>query len=607
MAVFKVDTDALSNLSKSVSDQKQTIEGLSKKYTTLISHTNKIIDNGPYAIPNAGTVQNTNEAINAGHTNVVKHYSQTIENISSIVIQAKIADFLATSFPPSLDSLNPLKVMKDFISDKLGFLFDGEGKTKEEKLMEGTFGDITPKEYGLLSNLAYRNTAGIQRGLESYNLDGKFEVVKVDNKSMYHYESGLDVVVFRQIDTNNEIVVFRGTEPPKITVMDLLIGSPLSIMRKNRGTIKDIREDVTGVLGVGTNIIQTHNGPVIVPVRYFHPSKQIEDARKFMEKYNEFSKSNTHVSFSGHSLGGNIATTMADEYRKTAVTFNAPRFHEDAKPLYLKNNNQSVINFKTEGDAVSEEKKGGVLDLDLDYAPGVTLEVPNVGEGEGLSAHGMMSNFHFNNKGDILIKEGQGNLYGTKSLTSSVVTPNTVGNLRALDKEGKRPIEAELLAMNNGKEKAISLVEEAINGYKELGDYKSISGEYGKSHKEFDGKEIDKQQKEIRDKMKKIEEEISEIKEETKKQIREKKEQWENSSYSTNVVDNLMYEEGGYYQQIQERKQKDLREELAHFKGELEILDFKEKKGYDSPEGEILEKLIRKEHLLKYNIKLGDS
>ncbi|RAS82589.1 hypothetical protein [Priestia endophytica] len=481
MAVFKVDTDALLNLSKSVSDQKQTIEGLSKKYTTLTSHTNKIIDNGPYAIPNAGTVQNTNEAINTGHTNVVKHYSQTIENISSIVIQAKIADFLATSFPPSLDSLNPLKVMKDFISDKLGFLFDGKEKTKEEKLMEETFKDTTPQEYAMLSNLAYRSSKNMQAGLKKYGLSDKFSVEKIDGKKVNSYPSGLDVVVFTNKNTNESIVAFRGTEPSSLS-----------------GFITDAKEDITGVLGINSRFKSpfedglkgAFSGP---PQFWFLPrlevkgnnieSKQYRDAKRFMQRLEGKLGDTSRVTFTGHSLGGWVATTMADKEKRPAVTFNAPQFYETStfykgsKERYLQNDYQNIVNFKTDTDIVSKENKY----TGMEYAPGITLSVPNVGSSALFSGHGIVDNFQFNSQGNILVNEGQGDFAHTATIDESSISAEKAKILSA------SPISPHYYFDGMTKKELLDELNKGIENYKKLAEFKSIGGEYANTekHKDF--------------------------------------------------------------------------------------------------------------------------
>jgi Lipase (class 3) len=599
MAVFKVDTGALSNLSKSVSDQKQTIEGLSKKYTTLTSHTNKIIDNGPYAIPNAGTVQNTNEAINTGHTNVVKHYSQTIENISSIVIQAKIADFLATSFPPSLDSLNLLKVMKDFISDKLGFLFDGKEKTKEEKLMEETFKTITPEEYGKLAELSYTVYDGdIKNQLQHYGLNNKFEVVKIDDKEITHYGSGLEAVAFKNKQTGEIVVSFRGTQPPKINGKMFSSWENFKTgIKYNGGFVVDVLEDKSAVVGWGSrgtygSFIQT-------------TSKQLQDGNKYVKKLHSLYGKNFEISFTGHSLGGFVATAVADSQKTKAVTFNAPEFRDGSKAELLKNNNQEVVNFRTDGDAVSKkwEKIPGMKN-----SPGLTVHVPNIGSSNGLNPHGMGDNFLFDDKGNILVNEGQRNLPKTETIDSSIVSTDTAKELHVKgekDRGGERAEGKHNLLIEKGKEEALKDLDKAIDEYSKLSNYHSISGQVGEQSKDFDMKKTKDEYKELEEKLgkkiEKAEEKIKDIEKETLKNMKESHEKWESSPgfVSPDVeAQHFVYGKASNYEERQQRRIDKLEKEIDNLQSELKeeskLLDFKVEKGYEGKDSHMMEGLIHR-------------
>ncbi|MGG1220248.1 hypothetical protein ABE236_22655 [Priestia endophytica] len=601
MAVFKVDTDALLNLSKSVSDQKQTIEGLSKKYTTLTSHTNKIIDNGPYAIPNAGTVQNANEAINTGHTNVVKHYSQTIENISSIVIQAKIADFLATSFPPSLDSLNPLKVIKDFISDKLGFLFDGKGQTKEQKLMEETFKTITPEEYGKLAELSYTVYDGeIESKLKDYHLSDKFEVIRMNGKEITHYGSGLEAVSFKNIQTGEIVVAFRGTQPPKVEGKMFSSWDNFNTgVKYNGGFLVDFLEDKSAVAGWGSlgtygSFIQT-------------TSKQLQDGNAYVKKLHSVYGKNFEISFTGHSLGGFVATGVADSQKTKAVTFNAPQFRDGSKAELLKNNNQKVVNFKTDGDAVSRkwEKIPGMKN-----SPGLTVHVPNIGSSNGLNPHGMADNFLFDDEGNILVNEGQGNLPKTETIDSSIVSTDTAKELHVKeekDRGGERAERKHNLLIEKGKEEAVKDLDKAIDEYSKLSDYHSINGQVGEQSEDFNIKKTKDEYKELEEKLekqiKKSEEKIKDIEEETVKNMREAQEKWEISPgfVSPDVeAQHFVYGKGSNYEERQQKRIDKLEKEIDNLQSELKeeskLLDFKVEKGYEGKDSHIIEGLIHRKN-----------
>lgn len=601
MAVFKVDTDALLNLSKSVSDQKQTIEGLSKKYTTLTSHTNKIIDNVPYAIPNAGTVQNTNEAINTGHTNVVKHYSQTIENISSIVIQAKIADFLATSFPPSLDSLNPLKVIKDFISDKLGFLFDGKGQTKEQKLMEETFKTITPEEYGKLAELSYTVYDGeIESKLKDYHLSDKFEVIRMNGKEITHYGSGLEAVSFKNIQTGEIVVAFRGTQPPKVEGKMFSSWDNFNTgVKYNGGFLVDFLEDKSAVAGWGSlgtygSFIQT-------------TSKQLQDGNAYVKKLHSVYGKNFEISFTGHSLGGFVATGVADSQKTKAVTFNAPQFRDGSKAELLKNNNQKVVNFKTDGDAVSRkwEKIPGMKN-----SPGLTVHVPNIGSSNGLNPHGMADNFLFDDEGNILVNEGQGNLPKTETIDSSIVSTDTAKELHVKgekDRGGERAEGKHNLLIEKGKEEAVKDLDKAIDEYSKLSDYHSINGQVGEQSEDFNIKKTKDEYKELEEKLekqiKKSEEKIKDIEEETVKNMREAQEKWGISPgfVSPDVeAQHFVYGKASNYEERQQKRIDKLEKEIDNLQSELKeeskLLDFKVEKGYEGKDSHIMEGLIHRKN-----------
>jgi len=175
---------------------------------------------------------------------------------------------------------------------------------------------ISDEDYWKMSSSAYDKVPpGAYDGAS-----GSWEVVEPKGTMLHDSESGFDAVVFRNKDTKQVVVGFRGTE-----------GSS-SLDR----SLPDFKTDLNDVvLGKAKDLEERFSSRENIILSYLDPRKNMEQdihdykhnqfrqadvlVRQVKEEYPEY-----EVTLTGHSLGGGLAQYAGAKNGVGAVTYSAP-------------------------------------------------------------------------------------------------------------------------------------------------------------------------------------------------------------------------------------------------------------------------------------------
>nr|WP_239549168.1 hypothetical protein [Scopulibacillus daqui] len=335
--------------------------------------------------------------------------------------------------------------------------------------MAEIFGKVTPEEYAKLSSLAYQDENKINKELKKFKI-GKVRLRKISGEIVHHYKSGLDAVIFQIGTSNNYIIAFRGTESNFITSF--------------KDAYRDVKNDTTGVLGIPalslTGNVWGSPDLAITGVKRGYSSSQDRDADKFIKKVKRQLGDNINLTFTGHSLGGWLADNQADKYNTTAVTFNAPRYTPGSKKEFLKNNNQKMVNFRVEGDLISEKHK---KPINMKYSPGINISVPNVALESGLKPHEINRSFRFDKRGNILIDSKQREISNDIKLTDTAKVKDDLISKKQLENIENRVINNRIYSNHNRVDEKytndlLSKVNQMISNLEKMDKFQNMGDRY---------------------------------------------------------------------------------------------------------------------------------
>lgn len=175
---------------------------------------------------------------------------------------------------------------------------------------------ISDKDYVRMSGSAYDDLPpGRYDGAA-----GSWNVIEPKQAKLHDSYSGFDAVVFRDKETKQIVVAFRGTEPEgglSRTVPDVLTDYHDIV----KGRFKDLEETYSSPFKTAVAYLNPFRNAGSEHVQYstnqFRRADQLVDVLK--EKYPD-----AEISLTGHSLGGALAQYAAAKHQVEAVTYSAP-------------------------------------------------------------------------------------------------------------------------------------------------------------------------------------------------------------------------------------------------------------------------------------------
>ncbi|WGU93538.1 lipase family protein [Paenibacillus dendritiformis] len=175
---------------------------------------------------------------------------------------------------------------------------------------------ISDKDYVRMSGSAYDDLPpGRYDGAA-----GSWNVIEPKDAKLHDSYSGFDAAVFRNKDTNQIVVAFRGTEPKgglSRTVPDVLTDYHDIV----KGRFKELEETYSSPVKTAVAYLNPFRNAGSEHIQYstnqFRRADQLVEALK--EKY-----PNAEISLTGHSLGGALAQYAAAKHQVEAVTYSAP-------------------------------------------------------------------------------------------------------------------------------------------------------------------------------------------------------------------------------------------------------------------------------------------
>ncbi len=153
---------------------------------------------------------------------------------------------------------------------------------------------ISQQVYAILSDVAYNANRGNLNQITNLAATGFIQVNTLPNTSSNPLSSGFSATAFVDQSGDNVVIAFEGT--------DLLLGANANVGQ----SLADFSADIG--LGLGFS------------------SSQLLQAAEFYEQCKE-QYPNATISFTGHSLGGGLASIMAVLFSKSAIVFDEAPFN----------------------------------------------------------------------------------------------------------------------------------------------------------------------------------------------------------------------------------------------------------------------------------------
>ncbi|WP_232698239.1 lipase family protein [Brevibacillus daliensis] len=208
---------------------------------------------------------------------------------------------------------------------------------------------LTDKDYHIMSQAAYgKNPPGLSEKMPGW------EVVEPKGATLDDPISGFDATVYRNPETNQIVVAYRGTEPDSVGFINDAITDAKDVVG---GRYKDLEETFNAPLWKQfAEYANPFNTKSYILDRLDYETNQFHRADQLItnlkEKYPDAS-----IDVTGHSLGGALAQYSAAKHDLNAITFSAPSVYNllpDDLQAYAESGffDKQIINYVHPSDSI---------------------------------------------------------------------------------------------------------------------------------------------------------------------------------------------------------------------------------------------------------------
>lgn len=205
-----------------------------------------------------------------------------------------------------------------------------------------------------LSNLAYN------RGKQIYNPNPDWEVIEPEGALLHDTNgSGFDATVFKNTNTDDIIIAYRGTEPPGRPLWSMLMDYGTDGMDVVGGRIKGLEEFHQSYEKIKDNpwiLSQPEAARTYQKMEYDYQTNQFHQAEELYRTVRT-AYPNAQITTTGHSLGGAEAEYVAVRNGLSSTTFNAPSINHLLSDELQEKSNRGVfdktnVSYVDPGDAI---------------------------------------------------------------------------------------------------------------------------------------------------------------------------------------------------------------------------------------------------------------